>query len=84
MTLDQLPVGHTARVTRVGGEGALRYRLLDMGIITNTQIRVVKIAPLGDPMELWVRGYSLSVRKADAALIEIQPLTYGKGEEAPV
>lgn len=72
MTLDQLPIGQTAVITKVGGEGALRCRLLDMGLIPKTTARVEKIAPLGDPLELRVRGYSLSLRKEDARNIEVE------------
>ncbi len=72
MTLDQLPLGQDAVITAVGGEGALRCRLLDMGLIPKTKVRVEKIAPLGDPLELRVRGYSLSLRKEDAANIEVE------------
>ena len=72
MTLDKLPLGQEAVITAVGGEGALRCRLLDMGLIPKTRVRVEKIAPLGDPLELRVRGYSLSVRKEDAGKIEVQ------------
>ena len=66
MTLDKLPLGQEAVITAVGGEGPLRCRLLDMGLIPRTRVRVEKIAPLGDPLELRVRGYSLSLRKEDA------------------
>ena len=72
MTLDQLKIGQHGTITAVGGEGALRLRLLDMGLIPGTDVLMVKIAPLGDPMELTVRGYELSVRKADAELIEVK------------
>ena len=72
MTLAQLPVGQSARIAAVGGEGALRCRLLDMGLIPKTRVRVEKIAPLGDPLELRVRGYSLSLRKEDAGKIEVE------------
>ena len=72
MTLDQLPLGQDAVITAVGGEGALRCRLLDMGLIPKTTVRVEKIAPLGDPLELRVRGYSLSLRKEDAGRIEVE------------
>ena len=72
MTLDQLPLGQDAVITAVGGEGALRCRLLDMGLIPKTKVRVEKIAPLGDPLELRVRGYSLSLRKEDAGKIEVE------------
>ena len=72
MTLDQLPIGKSARITRVGGEGALRCRLLDMGLIPRTAVRVEKVAPLGDPIELRVRGYALSLRKEDARNIQVE------------
>ena len=72
MTLDTLPLGQEAVITAVGGEGALRCRLLDMGLIPKTRVRVEKVAPLGDPLELRVRGYSLSLRKEDAGKIEVE------------
>lgn len=72
MTLDKLPLGQEAVITAVGGEGALRCRLLDMGLIPKTRVRVEKVAPLGDPLELWVRRYSLSLRKEDAGKIEVE------------
>ena len=72
MTLDMLPLQTDAVITAVGGEGALRLRLLDMGLIPRTVVRVEKIAPLGDPIELRVRGYSLSLRKEDARNIEVE------------
>ena len=72
MTLDKLPLGQEAVITAVGGEGAQRGRLLDMGLIPKTRVRVEKVAPLGDPLELRVRGYSLSLRKEDAGKIEVE------------
>ena len=72
MTLDKLPLGQEAVITAVGGEGALRCRLLDMVLIPKTRVRVEKVAPLGDPLELRVRGYSLSLRKEDAGKIEVE------------
>lgn len=72
MTLDKLPLGQDAVITAVGGEGSLRCHLLDMGLIPKTRVRVEKIAPLGDPLELRVRGYSLSLRKEDAGKIEVE------------
>ncbi|MCI8739655.1 MAG: ferrous iron transport protein A [Oscillibacter sp.] len=72
MTLDLLPLSQEAVITAVGGEGALRCRLLDMGLIPKTAVRVEKIAPLGDPIELRVRGYALSLRKEDARNIEVE------------
>ena len=72
MTLNDLPVGQSGRITAVGGEGALRLRLLDMGLIPRTLVKVVKIAPLGDPIEISLRGYTLTIRRDDAKEIEIQ------------
>jgi len=72
MTLNKLPVGKTAIITKVGGEGALRLRLLDMGLIPKTKVSVRKIAPLGDPIEIDVRGYELTLRIEDAKNIEVK------------
>lgn len=72
MTLDTLPLGQDAVITAVGGEGVLRCRLLDMGLIPKTTVRVEKVAPLGDPIELRVRGYALSIRKEDARKIQVE------------
>ena len=72
MTLDKLPLGQEAVITAVGGEGALRCRLLDLGLIPKTKVRIEKIAPLGDPLELRVRGYALSLRKEDARNIQVE------------
>lgn len=72
MTLNELPIGKTATVTRVGGEGALRQHFLDMGIIPNADITFVKYAPMGDPMEFMIHGYELTLRVADAEKIEIK------------
>ena len=71
MTLDRLPIGNTAVITRVGVEGALRCRLLDMGLIPKTKGTVTKVAPLGDPIELRLRDYTLTIRLADAREIEV-------------
>ena len=71
MTLEELEVGGTAVITRVGGEGTLRCRLLDMGLIPRTRVEVRKVAPMGDPIEIRLRGYELTIRKEDAAKIEI-------------
>lgn len=72
MTLDQLSVGETAEIAAVGGEGALRLRLLDMGLIPRTKVTVQKIAPMGDPMEIRVRGYELTLRLEDARMITLK------------
>ncbi len=73
MTLDELQIGKSAMITAVGGEGALRCRLLDMGLIPRTKVQIQKVAPMGDPIELRIRGYELTIRKEDAAKIEIIP-----------
>lgn len=70
-TLKQVKVGQTCTVKRVHGEGALRRRIMDMGITKGVEIYVRKVAPLGDPIEITVRDYELSVRKNDAELIEV-------------
>ena len=70
-TLKNVECGQTVKVSRLGGEGAVRRRIMDMGITKGVEIHVRKVAPLGDPMELNVRGYELSVRKADAEKIEV-------------
>lgn len=72
MTLDQLPVGRSARIAAVGGQGALRRRLLDMGLTPKTLVMVRKIAPMGDPIELHLRGYELTLRLEDARQIELE------------
>ena len=71
-TLKQVKVGQTCIVKRVHGEGALRRRIMDMGITKGVEIYVRKVAPLGDPIEITVRDYKLSVRKGDAELIEVE------------
>lgn len=71
-TLKDVPVGQSAKVLKVGGEGPLRRRILDMGITKGVSVYVRKLAPLGDPMELTVRGYELSIRKSEAEVIEVE------------
>ncbi len=73
MTLDELKIGQTAVICTVGGEGPLRLRLLDMGLIPKTTITLVKRAPMGDPLELRVRGYQLTLRAEDAKNITVEP-----------
>ncbi len=70
--LREVPVGGKAKVVRIHGEGAVRRRIMDMGITRGVEIFVRKVAPLGDPLEITVRGYELSLRKADAESIEIE------------
>ena len=71
MTLRELPVGSDARVTNVNGGGRITKRLLEMGIIPGVAVRVVKMAPFGDPIEICVRGYSLAMRRSEAAAIDV-------------
>ena len=73
MTLDKLPLGRAAKITAVGGEGTLRLRLLDMGLIPKTEVKIIKVAPMKDPIELFVRGYSLTIRLDDAKNITVEP-----------
>ena len=70
-TLKETPVGATVKAVKLHGEGAIKRRIMDMGITKGTEIYVRKLAPLGDPVELTVRGYELSLRKADAAMVEV-------------
>ena len=72
MTLAELDIGSGDVISAVGGEGALRLHLLDMGLIPGTYVKVIKAAPLGDPIEIFVRGYELTIRKADASVIELE------------
>ncbi len=72
MTLDKLPVGGSGVIAAVGGEGALRCRLLDMGLIPRTRVTKQKTAPMGDPIQIRVRGYELTLRLEDAAKIELK------------
>lgn len=71
-TLRQVKVGQTAKVVKLHGEGAIKRRIMDMGITKGTEIYVRKVAPLGDPVEVTIRGYELSVRKADCEMIEVE------------
>ena len=74
MTLDEVHVNQSAVITKVGGEGVLRGRLLDMGLIPKTAVTVIKYAPMGDPIEIRLRGYELTIRKDDAKMIEVNAL----------
>ena len=71
-TLKEVNVGEKATIKKLGGEGAVKRRIMDMGLTKGTEVYVRKVAPLGDPIELTVRGYELSLRKADADLIEVE------------
>ena len=70
--LKEVKVGQTATVVKLHGEGAIKRRIMDMGITKGTEVYVRKVAPLGDPIEITVRGYELSIRKADAEKIEVE------------
>lgn len=70
-TLAEVEVGDSATVVKLHGDGALRRHLMDLGLIKGTPLEVVKVAPLGDPVELTVRGYELSIRKEEAAIVEV-------------
>lgn len=71
-TLKQVPCGNTVKVTKLHGEGPVRRRIMDMGITKGVEVFIRKAAPLGDPVEVTVRGYELSLRKADAEMIEVE------------
>ena len=73
-TLRNTPIGSTVRVRKLYGEGAVKRRIMDMGITKGVTVYVRKVAPLGDPVEVTVRGYELSIRKADADMIEVEPV----------
>lgn len=73
LTLAQIPVGQSCKVLKLTGSGQLKRRIMDMGITKGTRVDVKKVAPLGDPLELTVRGYQLSIRKDEAALVEVEP-----------
>lgn len=72
MTLKEVAVGSTARVKKITGAGPLRRRIMDMGITKGSEIFIRKVAPLGDPVEVTIRGYELSLRKADAECVDVQ------------
>ena len=82
-TLDQLEIGKSARIRTVNGEGSRRQHFLDMGVIPEAIVKLVKYAPMGDPMELLIHGYSLTLRKSDAALIEVEPCAEAELPETP-
>lgn len=71
-TLKQAKIGDTVRVVKLHGEGAVKRRIMDMGVTKGVEVHIRKVAPLGDPIEITVRGYELSIRKADAEMIEIE------------
>ena len=71
-TLREVPIGGSCKVKKLNGEGAVKRRIMDMGITKGVTITVCKVAPLGDPLEVTVRGYQLSIRKADAEMVEVE------------
>ncbi len=71
-TLRQAKIGETVRVVKLHGEGAVKRRIMDMGLTKGVEVYVRKVAPLGDPVEVTVRGYELSIRKADAEMVEVE------------
>lgn len=71
-TLKQAAIGYTVKVVKLHGEGAVKRRIMDMGITRGAEVHIRKVAPLGDPIEVTVRGYELSLRKADAEMIEVE------------
>ncbi len=71
-TLKDAVIGQTVKVKRLHGEGAVKRRIMDMGITKGVEVHIRKVAPLGDPVEITVRGYELSIRKADAEMIEVE------------
>ncbi len=71
-TLRDVAIGDSAKVKKLHGEGAVKRRIMDMGITKGVEVTVQKVAPLGDPLEITVRGYQLSIRKADAAMVEVE------------
>ena len=72
MTLDKLAIGQSAKIIAVGGEGSLRNRLIDMGLIPKTTVMLRNVAPMGDPIEIRLRGYELTLRKEDASVITVE------------
>lgn len=75
MTISDLRIGQQGKIVAVGGEGPLRLRFLDMGLIPGTQVRLQKVAPMGDPIQIQVRGYELTIRREDAAMISVQEVS---------
>lgn len=71
-TLNQLKPGERGTIVRVGGQGAVRRRILDMGVVSGAEIEVLRVAPLGDPVELLIKGYNLSLRKSEAQQIQVE------------
>ena len=83
MKLSALPIGSVTTVVRVSGAGAFRRRLMELGLLPGTRVELVGVAPLGDPIELLVRGVSLSIRRADAAIVEVSEQEQPSSQAAP-
>jgi Fe2+ transport system protein FeoA len=81
MLLSEIPIGQVVQVTRVAGESSVRRRLMELGLVPGTRVELLRVAPLGDPIELLVRGASLSIRKAEASAIEVQSPSLAKSME---
>lgn len=81
MLLSEIPIGQVVQVTRVAGESSVRRRLMELGLVPGTRVELLRVAPLGDPIELLVRGASLSIRKAEASAIEVQSPSLAKSVE---
>ena len=71
-TLDEIEVGESATIRKIGGKGAIRRRMIDMGAVRGTSVEIIKVAPLGDPIEVKIKGYNLTLRQNEAAQIEVE------------
>jgi ferrous iron transport protein A len=83
MTLDQVPLGATTMVVSIGGERSFRRRLMELGLLPGVTVAVIRVAPLGDPLELRLRGSSLSIRRREAGIIVVEPLPQEASATAP-
>lgn len=83
MNLADAPLGTTVKIEAIGGRGTFRRRLLELGLLPGTSVTLVSVAPLGDPLELLVRGASLSIRRADATIVEVRPVRHASKHPAP-
>ena len=81
MLLSEIPIGQVVHVTHVAGVGSFRRRLMELGLVPGTRVELLRVAPLGDPLELLVRGASLSIRKAEASAIQVQSPSLAKAAE---
>ena len=81
MTLRDAKIGESYRVKRISGQGAVKRRIMDMGLTKNAGFTVVKVAPLGDPVQIHLRGYQLSLRKQDAEMVQIEPIDASEIED---